>query len=83
MDLSGTLVGPVGAPGTVVLVTAEADCLAACCAAKPQCTAYSFMFAMGLLGGSGAAPCYLLANVTSVIPANGYTSGALFSAYSS
>lgn len=82
MDLSGTIVGPVGAPGTVLLVTVEADCLAACCAAQPKCTAYSFQFSMGLLSGSGAAPCFLYANVTYVVPASGHTSGALTSAYS-
>lgn len=82
-DLSGTLVGPASAPGAVYLTTTESDCLAACCAAQPRCTAYSFQFSAGLLSASGAAPCFLLANVSTVVPVNGFMSGALYSAYSS
>ena len=82
MDLSGTLVGTASAPGSVLLLTSEADCLTACCANQPSCTAYSFSYALGLLSGSGVAPCFLLSNVTAVVPANGYSSGALNAAYS-
>jgi hypothetical protein len=81
-DLSGTLVGTATAPKSVILLTSEADCLAACCANQPTCTAYSFSYLHGLLSGSGVSPCFLLSNVTAVVPVNGYSSGALISAYS-
>jgi hypothetical protein len=82
MDLSGSLVGPLSAsaPGAVFLATTEAECLSACCV-QPACTAYTFNYALGLLSSSGAAPCFLYANVSTVVPISGYTSGALYSAY--
>lgn len=77
VDLSGVVVGP----GAVFLATSEADCLSACCA-QLLCTAYSYQYSLSLFSASGSAPCFLLANVTTVVPANGYSSGALISAYS-
>lgn len=82
MDVTGTLVGPASSPGTVFLSTTEMDCLGACCV-QPVCTAYSYHYELALFSASGSAPCFLYANVSAVVPSSGFTSGALYSAYSS
>jgi hypothetical protein len=81
MDLSGSRVGPSSNPGSALLVSSEADCVVACCDAWPECTAYAFEFSMALVTSSGIAPCFLYTNVTYVVPASGYVSGAITSVY--
>ena len=77
MDLVGTLVSS----GTgVISVTGDA-CRQACCA-TPSCDAYVFGDAFLLADPSRAAPCYLYANVTALVPSSGFSSGARLSVYS-
>ena len=77
MDLVGTLVGSALAPGEAVTLPSEAACRQACCDAA-VCHGYAFdaAFARSL----GAAACYLLANVTQLVPSNNMASGVLSSA---
>ena len=71
-DLVGTLVGTALAPGESALVPSEAACRQACCDAA-ACDGYSFEASVGRRLGS--ADCYLLVNVTQLVPSNGYASG--------
>jgi hypothetical protein len=71
-DLVGTLVGTALAPGLPVLAPTEASCRQACCDAA-ECDGYSFE--LGALSFHPASNCYLLVNVTQLMPINGYASG--------
>jgi hypothetical protein len=77
-DLVGTLVGSALAPGEATLVASAAACRQACCDA-PVCDGYSFEAGAALMHAA-AAPCYLYANVTQLVPSSGYVSGVLESA---
>ena len=73
-DLVGTPVGIVSFQPTPY------GCQLACCS-MPGCDGFSFNAEQILLGGS-TAPCYLLANVTQLIPSHTYTSGIRASVFS-
>ena len=77
-DLVGTLVGSALAPGEATLVPSASACRQACCDA-PLCDGYSFEAGAALMH-SAAAPCYLYANVTQLIPNSAFASGVLESA---
>ena len=70
----GTLVGTALTPGEATLAASEAACRQACCDA-PVCEGYSFSVEVALYHPS--APCYLLVNVTQLIPNNSFKSGVL------
>ena len=73
----------VGTPvGSAVLAVSEAECQRACCA-SPACTGYAFSAVLLQLVGTGAAPCFLLSNVTQLIPNHQMNSGVLASALES
>ena len=74
-DLVGTLVGTALTPGEATLVASEAACRQACCDA-PVCEGYAFEASIALFQ-TAPAPCYLLVNVTQLIPNNSFKSGVL------
>jgi sugar lactone lactonase YvrE len=76
-DLVGTLVGSALAPGEATLVASESACRQACCDA-PVCDGYAFSREVALF--QPAAPCYLYANVTQLMPTSSFQSGVLESA---
>jgi trimeric autotransporter adhesin len=76
-DLVGALVGTALAPGGAVLLPAEGACRQACCDAS-ACDGYTYDAAAARQLGSGA--CYLLVNVTQLVPANGMASGLVLAA---
>jgi hypothetical protein len=59
------------------LLRTERDCQRACCDTA-GCVAYSFAALQVAMGGS-FAPCFLLSNISSVVPSHSFTSG-IFSA---
>jgi hypothetical protein len=71
-DLVGSLVGTALAPGEPLLAPSEAACRQACCDAA-SCDGYSFDASYGALNPH--AHCYLLVNITQLVPSNGYASG--------
>ena len=73
IDLVGTLVGTAMEPGVRVLLVSEAACRQACCDA-PACDGFSFA-ASELRPWSPQASCFLLVNITQLIPSSGYSSG--------
>ena len=73
-DLVGTLVGTALTPGEATLVASEVACRQACCDA-PACDGYSFSAEVALYHVS--APCYLLVNITQLVPNNSFKSGVL------
>ena len=75
MDLVGTLVGTALNPGSRVLLPSEPTCRQACCDA-PACDGYSFASGdASLEAPSGVASCFLLVNITQLIPNNAFSSG--------
>jgi hypothetical protein len=75
MDLVGTLVGTALSPGSPILQPSESSCRQACCDAA-ACDGYTF--SSGDLAGlstAGATSCYLLVNITQLIPSNAFSSG--------
>ena len=71
-DLVGALVGTALAPGDAVLLPTVAACRQACCDAA-ACDGYSFD--AGASRSLPQASCYLLVNVTQLVPSSGYVSG--------
>ena len=72
-DLVGALVGSAAlAPGAAITLSSEAACRSACCLA-PACDGYTFNAENARQFGSGG--CFLLVNVTQLVPNNGYASG--------
>ena len=72
-DLVGALVGSAAlAPGAAITLSSEAACREACCLA-PACDGYTFNAENARQFGSGG--CFLLVNVTQLVPNNGYASG--------
>ena len=71
-DLVGSLVGTAIAPGQPVTHPSEAACRQACCDAA-TCDGYSFEAGAARL--LGQANCYLLVNVTQLVPSNAMASG--------
>ena len=76
MDLVGTLVGTALSPGLVSPAPSLAACRQACCDA-PACDGFSFASGDSSLlpGGTGVAGCFLLVNITQLIPNNAFSSG--------
>ena len=76
MDLVGTLVGTALSPNSVSPASSFSTCRQACCDA-PACDGFSFASgdASLLPGGSGVAGCFLLVNITQLIPNNAFSSG--------
>jgi hypothetical protein len=74
MDLVGTLVGTALSPGAAVLQFSEESCRQACCDAA-ACDGYSFGATELMTSATGSAACFLLVNITQLIPNNGYSSG--------
>lgn len=84
-DLVGTpaaaAAAAAGGAAGVLLASSEAECQRACCA-SPNCTGYAFSaFLLQLVGPT--APCFLLANVTQLIPNHMLNAGVLASALGS
>ena len=71
-DLVGSLVGTALAPGEPLLAPTEAACRQACCDAA-SCDGYSFEASVSRR--VGAADCYLLVNVSQLVPSNTMASG--------
>ena len=71
-DLVGVLVGTALSPGQPTPVPTEAACRQACCDAA-ACDGYSFDASNGRQLGAGE--CFLLVNVSQLVPSNGYASG--------
>lgn len=80
-DLVGTLVGSALFPGSGFLAASETACRQACCDAA-TCSAYAFASPNLLLSPSLGAQCFLLVNVTALVPSNMMSSGVLLSVYS-
>ena len=79
MDLVGSLAGTALSPGAAVLLPSESACRQACCDAA-ACDGYSFSAVdPGVLAGWGSAACFLLVNITQLIPSNAMSSGVLLS----
>ena len=74
MDLVGTLVGTALTPGAPTLVSSPADCRQACCDA-PACDGFSFGTGDASYVSGGTASCFLLINITQLIPNNAFSSG--------
>ena len=75
-DLVGTLLGSVSMPSSAY------GCQLTCCSTA-NCDGYTFMSSTLLQAGAFTAPCYLLANVTQLIPNHGMSSGIRASVFSS
>ena len=71
-DLVGSLVGATHSPAGPVLTPSEPACRQACCLA-PVCDGYSFD--AGGLFFHAESLCYLLVNVTQLVPTNTMASG--------
>lgn len=81
-DLVGTpATAATGGPSGATLAASESDCQRACCA-SPDCTGYAFSAFMQQLVGP-TAPCFLLSNVTQLVPNHFLTAGVLASAMGS
>ena len=74
MDLVGTLVGTALSPGSRVLLPSASDCRQACCDA-PACDGFSFAASDLGVADASAASCFLLVNITQLIPNNAFSSG--------
>ena len=75
----------VGKPaGAALLAANEAECQRACCNV-PNCTGYAFSSGLQAMPGAAglSAPCYLLTNVTQLVPNHVMTSGVLASVLAS
>ena len=72
IDLVGALVGTALSPGQATLAPSEAACRQACCDAA-SCDGYSFE--VGALAYHAATNCFLLVNVTALVPSNLMASG--------
>ena len=74
MDLVGTLVGSALSPGTPMPLPSLGDCRQACCDA-PACDGFSFGTGDASFINGGTAGCFLLVNITQLIPNNAFSSG--------
>jgi hypothetical protein len=71
-DLVGTLVGSALSPGQPLLAPTEAACRQACCDAA-VCHGYSFATAVAV--AYATSNCFLLTNVSQLVPSNTMASG--------
>jgi uncharacterized membrane protein len=78
MDLMGTLVGTALSPGSPILQPSESSCRQACCDAA-ACDGFSFAASELMTSATGSSACYLLVNITQLIPSNTMSSGVLLS----
>lgn len=78
-DLVGT---PLADGGELLLLPSERACQRACCTTA-GCQGYSFPVALQLMSGGAPAPCYLMTNITQLVPNHVMASGVLLSVASS
>ena len=76
------IVGSTFEGGGAALYASETECKQACCA-LPACTGYAFSRGLSLMSAGAPVPCYLLTNVTQLIPNNNMAAGVRESAFAS